>query len=279
MDNLQARKLGEEYQALPAEKRQEYKDNAALEMARFMEKQAQYKKEHPESVNGTSKESKSKREVKKNGEASKKSSVPPPNPQPLPPAVDLPAINGTHVVDDSVNRSNKKKVGRGDILNNGGSSNEKKSKKKGKNEEAKKKSPAGQQPPLPPPPPPPVVKDTHDKDDSEIISSDVIFDSGRKKKEKKSKKKRKSKKKNEASVVNDTNVEHDPAEGIHEKKIDSDGILHQGENEQKPKRPLNTYQLYANEVRGKVKAANPDLSGMEIVSIVLCSYFFCVLRV
>ena len=85
---------------------------------------------------------------------------------------------------------------------------------------------------------------------------------------------KKSKKKNEASVVNDTNVEHDPAEGIHEKKIDSDGILHQGENEQKPKRPLNTYQLYANEVRGKVKAANPDLSGMEIVSIVMCSFFF-----
>jgi len=44
--------------------------------------------------------------------------------------------------------------------------------------------------------------------------------------------------------------------------------LDNGGNEQKnkPKRPLNAYLLYANDVRNQVRAANPDASAAEIVS-------------
>lgn len=44
--------------------------------------------------------------------------------------------------------------------------------------------------------------------------------------------------------------------------------LDNGGNEQKnkPKRPLNAYLLYSNEVRNQVRAANPDATAAEIVS-------------
>lgn len=104
---------------------------------------------------------------------------------------------------------------------------------------------------------------TPDEDDSEVIGSDVILNSGSKKK---------NKKKNEASAVNDSNVEDDPTEGIDERKAGSGGILHQGDNELKPKRPLNAYHLYAGDVRGNVKASNPDLNGNEIAKRIIADY-------
>ncbi len=270
MNVPQAKKFGEQYQALSEEERQVYKDNAALEMVQYTEKMAIYKKEHPEWANSsTAKGGHTKGKGKKSEEARKKSSVSPPNPPPLPPAVESPAIDDTHVEDDSKVRSNKRNVGSGVVLDNRGSGNEKKkSKKKGKNEEAKKKSPPGQLLPLPPPPP--AVEDTQDENNSEVIGSDEISNSGSEKKSKR-KNKKKGKKKNEVAV-NDSNVDDDPTEEIDKKKAGRGGIMRQGENELKPKRPLNAFMLYAGDVRGDIKAANADLNGSEIVSIVFRSF-------
>lgn len=46
------------------------------------------------------------------------------------------------------------------------------------------------------------------------------------------------------------------------------------ENQTKPKRPVNAFWLFASEVRDQVSAANPDLKGFKLVSVVVLDLHF-----
>lgn len=231
----QSTRAGVLYRELTAAERLKYSNIAMMKLLQFHE-------EHPELG-------------KRNSKASAvPSKVPPPPPPPR-------VVDDTHENGDSGEGGDEKKA-----ASSGGAENEKKSKKAKKNEKAEKKSPVALSKPASPPR---AIDDTQiiskgrneEKTENGVGSEKV----GKEKKSKKAKKKKSSL----APPVDDAHDKDDSEEESDEKKADGGDIMDEDgdEHADKPKRPLNAFWMYADEIREKVKAANPDLNSAGVVSL------------
>ena len=73
--------------------------------------------------------------------------------------------------------------------------------------------------------------------------------------------------------VENSDVEKCPEEEREESASSNRSSTDNGQKKQL-KRPLNAYFLFAAEIRDQVRAANPDLTGSQIVSLAVC-FAYC----